>query len=169
MDGPTFWDIIDTTRPANGDKRRHLAALRKHLRALAPGEIADFQRHLDAAMADAQRYDLWDAAALIKGWCTDDGFIYFCLWLIAQGQAAYRAALDSPDTLAGVVKKGGMTACSFELLWGVAREAYEKVAGHEMPASGVAWPSRPAGRRGNLQDEGETRRRFPDLTNRFGT
>jgi len=168
MDEQTFWAIIDTTRPPNADQRRHLAALRKHLRGLAPGEIADFQRHLDAAMARAQHWDLWDAAALIKGWCSDDGFIYFCLWLIAQGPAAYRAALDDPDSLAGVVRKGGMTSCSFELLWGVAKEVYEKVAGHEMPANDVAWPSRPAGKRDDLQNEAQTRRRFPNLVNRFG-
>ena len=29
----------------------------------------------------ANRYGLWDAASIMKGWCSDDGFIDFRAWL----------------------------------------------------------------------------------------
>ncbi|KAB8186276.1 DUF4240 domain-containing protein [Nonomuraea phyllanthi] len=41
------------------------------------------------------------AAALIyEGYCGDDPFLYFRLWLVAQGKAVYEGALDAVDSLA---------------------------------------------------------------------
>jgi hypothetical protein len=138
------------------------------LRALAPGEVASFQRHLDAAMANAQVRDLWSAAGLIQGICTDDGFIYFCLWLIAQGEATYLAALKNPDSLVGVVpRRRAFARCSFEELWGVARKVYDELTGEAMPANDVKWPNEPRGQWCDVHDEEETRRRFPRLFDKF--
>jgi hypothetical protein len=161
MNEKGFWAVIASTRPNDGGKELHLSRLRNHLRGLAPVEIASFQRHLDAAMANAQIRDLWSAAGLIKGWCTDDGFIYFCLWLIAQGEATYRAALENPDTLADVVNRA--KSYNFEALWGVARTLYQKMTGEEMPDNDVKWPKELRGEWCDLEDDVETRRRFPQL------
>jgi hypothetical protein len=167
VDEAAFWDLIDATRPAKASKSQHLSALRRRLRSLPADDIASFQRHLDAAMADAQDRNLWAAAILIRGICTDDGFIYFCLWLISRGRAVYSAALVNPDTLAGVVNRGGMSACQFEELWGVAKMVYEQVASREMPLNDVQWPDKPRGEWYDLDDAAETSRRFPLLSARF--
>ena len=167
MDEAGFWSLIDETRPERGSPAQHLTARRRRLRGLAPKEIASFQRHLTSAMANAQDRNLWAAAILIRGYCSDDGFIYFCLWLISQGRAVYSAALEDPDTLAGVVRRGGSRACQFEALWNIAPRVYEELTGQEMPDSGVQWPDGPRGEWYDLNDTAETRRRFPQLSARF--
>ena len=50
-------------------------------------------------MDRAYRQELWGAAYLINGGCSDDGFVYFLGWLIAQGRDVYQAALPDPDSL----------------------------------------------------------------------
>ena len=45
--------------------------------------------------------------------CSDDGFIDFRAWLIAQGREVYLAALADPDSLTDVEAYGG---CQFEEL-----------------------------------------------------
>jgi hypothetical protein len=46
------------------------------------------------------RWDVWAAACLIGGGCSDDSFIDFRAGLIAQGRVWYQKAADSPDSLA---------------------------------------------------------------------
>jgi len=58
--------------------------------------IADYQKY----HAEAYRWDLWGAAYLINGGCSDDGFIDFRDWLVARGRAVYEAAILDPDSLA---------------------------------------------------------------------
>ena len=55
-------------------------------------------------MAEAYRWDLWAAAYLIQGGCSDDGFEYFCDWLISLGKHRFEAALRNPDSLAEVIE-----------------------------------------------------------------
>jgi hypothetical protein len=51
-------------------------------------------------MAESYRWDLWGAAYLINGGCSDDGFDYFRGWLLSQGRAIWQATLADPDSLA---------------------------------------------------------------------
>jgi hypothetical protein len=52
---------------------------------------------------EAYDWNLWGAAYLINGGCSDDGFHYFCNWLTLKGRDVFQAALTNPDTLADVV------------------------------------------------------------------
>lgn len=70
---------------------------------------------------------MWDAAEIIKEYgCSDDGFIDFRAWLIAQGKEVYLAALADPDSLAEVEPYGD---CSFELMSYVGEYAYKQLTG----------------------------------------
>ena len=70
---------------------------------------------------------MWDAAGIMKEYgCSDDGFIDFRAWLIAQGREVYFAALADPDSLADVVPYGD---CCFEQLSYVGDYAYEQLTG----------------------------------------
>jgi hypothetical protein len=63
MDTPTFWGLIDAARGrAQGDIDRQITALTRRLEALAPEEIADFDRIFREQLAAAYRWDLWAAA-----------------------------------------------------------------------------------------------------------
>lgn len=54
----------------------------------------------DQVHAAVYRWDLWAAACLIGGGCSDDSFIDFRAGLIAQGRQWYQEAAASPDSLA---------------------------------------------------------------------
>ena len=67
------------------------------------------------------------AAGIMKEYgCSDDGFIDFRAWLIAQGREVYFAALADPDSLADVVPYGD---CCFEQLSYVGDYVYEQLTG----------------------------------------
>lgn len=168
MDEARFWELIGEACRPKVTSRDQLHRIGTRLRRLPPEEVVSFQRHLDAAMANAQDHGLWTAAALIRGIITDDSFIYFCLYLISRGRAVYAAALADPDSLADVMRQGGMRYYQFEELWGVAKETYQRQFGEEMPDTGVKWPSEMRGVPCPLDDEEQTRRRFPRLVAQFG-
>ena len=113
-------------------------------------------------MIDAESWDMWGAAYLINGGCSDDGFVYFRAWLIAQGRATYSAAVADPDTLAGAAEPG-RDDHEFELFYALPREVYEELAGEEMPNIEVEWPAEPGGKRWDFDDDAEVARRLPRL------
>src|SRR4051812_24171054 len=96
-----FWAVIERAtadRPASpGDVAKRAVA---ELAARDPAEIVDWDRHLSKVMAASGKEDLWAAAYLINGGCSDDGFDNFRGWLIAHGRAAVAGAVREPDSLA---------------------------------------------------------------------
>jgi hypothetical protein len=56
----------------------------------------------DTVPAEAYRVDLWAAADLMCGGCSDDGFACFRGWLVAQGRTVRERAVAAPDSLADV-------------------------------------------------------------------
>ena len=75
--------------------------LRDHLVSMGPAAAKSFHDILHTYEDLAAQYGLWDAASVIKEYgCSDDGFIDFRAWLIAQGKDVYMNALRDPDTLA---------------------------------------------------------------------
>ncbi|UWE10218.1 DUF4240 domain-containing protein [Actinacidiphila bryophytorum] len=100
MDIETFWRLIaEILRHSPGLSDRE-AFLRDRLAAFQPGDIVQFQMHLDKARESAYSWDLWGAAMrIIGGWCSDDGFEYFRLWLIGKGRDAFERTVAQPDAL----------------------------------------------------------------------
>ena len=76
--------------------------------------------------------------------CSDDGFIDFRAWLIAQGKEVYMDALREPDTLADAEPYGD---CCFECLSYVGDYAYEQLTGRS------AYDEMDLGKMENLRDE----------------
>ncbi|MER6363492.1 DUF4240 domain-containing protein [Kitasatospora sp. NPDC001527] len=105
MDDETFWALMDelSCRPGSRDER--LEWLRGELRRGPAAGAVEFQARLEAACAVVATGALWRAVRRIEGGlCSDDGFDYFALWLVAQGQRTYRAVLADPDALADVAE-----------------------------------------------------------------
>lgn len=60
-----------------------------------------FQVRLDEVTDEALTWDLWAAAERIfGGWCSDDGFCYFGLWMVGIGREAFVPAVIDSDSLA---------------------------------------------------------------------
>ena len=78
----------------------------------------------------AYQYGLWTAASVMeRGGCTDDGFIDFRGWLIAQGREVYMAALKDPDSLADAADYQDQR---FVCLPHMGDRAYEELTGREI-------------------------------------
>jgi len=106
MDRSQFWKIIDASRQEpGGDLDAQVEALREQLQALPPEQVVQFQEFFDEYHARAYRWDLWGAAYILGGGCSDDGFLDFRAWLISKGERAYEDALQDPDGLVRVVKE----------------------------------------------------------------
>ncbi|MGV9316919.1 DUF4240 domain-containing protein [Streptomyces sp. NPDC003691] len=102
MDEKAFWALIDALSRHSGDRAERVGLLHSELLSLpAPADVVEFQAHLEAACAAVETDGLLRALTRIEaGFCSDDGFHYFSLWLVAQGRAIYEAALADPDVLA---------------------------------------------------------------------
>jgi uncharacterized protein DUF4240 len=152
-----FWALIE---PGSEDEAPE-ESLRERLAALEPSELEDFQKHFDQLFGRAYRWDLWGAAYLIEGGCSDDGFIDFRYALISKGKRVYEEALRAPDTLAKVDIVGN------ESFGYVAQEVYEEKTGRDFPNRHRTHPDDPVGDDWDFEDVEECRRRLPNVTERF--
>jgi hypothetical protein len=105
MDDDRFWAFVGAARDAAGDDvEDRVGGLEQVLLNHAPDEVVEFQHKYDELLARAFRRDLWGAAYLMNGGCSDDGFRHFRDWLISEGEAVYEAALADPQSLADVAQ-----------------------------------------------------------------
>ena len=103
MDNEGFWQLMADSLGNASARSARMRSLKERLTVLAPAEVVAFQAFLERAQDHALTWDLWGAAARIfGGWCSDDGFEDFRLWLIGQGRATFESAVASPDSLAAV-------------------------------------------------------------------
>lgn len=167
MDKAEFWSIIDKSRhAAGGDPYEQLETLGDLLREISPDEIVSFDYHLSAYHARAYTWDLWGAAYIIGGGCSDDGFMDFRGWLISRGEKVYQAALDHADSLAGVVEEHD-GECQVEGFQYIASQVWEEKTGNsfeEFPEHDL-----PVGREveGTPWEEEDLDARLPELAKRF--
>lgn len=144
MNDTRFWQLIDETRvEADGDVERHAELLEERLAVEDAAAIAEFDRLFRQKRIDAYRWDLWAAAYVINGGCSDDCFEYFRNYLISLGRERFEKAVEDPDSLAEIEVAEEPEA---ESLGYAATAAYERVAGKEMAVSGPLDPGEPAGK-----------------------
>jgi hypothetical protein len=95
-----FWQLIAQARvQANQDPYEVCNQITELLLARPSADSLQFQRIFERLHNVSYRADLWGAAYLMNGGCSDDGFDYFRGWLIAQGKEVFEAALANPDSL----------------------------------------------------------------------
>lgn len=173
MDTVRFWAIIGASRSGfdpqrlDGNMDAQLQQLESLLDALPAEEIAQFESEFEQRMADAYRWDLWGAAYVIQGGCSDDGFIDFRSWLISMGREVYEAALRDPETLVDVADASGVEETSFEDFQYAARQIYESKTGHELPDTGVSHDNEPRGEPWS-EDRDDLAQLLPKLWQRYG-
>ena len=163
MDDSRFWMLVDAARAqAGASEQARPPALRAALAALSADEIQAFQRVYDRMIARANRWDLWGAAWLMNGGCSDDGFRYFRDWLISEGKASYEQALLEPDSLADFPRRDFFELESFGY---AAMDAYAEHSDMELERDFSDELAIPEGR--ELLDD-ELPARLPRLAARYG-
>lgn len=127
MSTDAFWSLIAEMKKEYGqDMDASLQWLTGQLTARGPQQAQDFHDILHGYQHLAYQYGLWTAASLMCDGCSDDGFIDFRAWLIAQGKEVYLAALADPDSLADAEAYGG---CQFEALTYAGNTVLETLTG----------------------------------------
>ncbi len=168
MDREMFWQIIEASRKDAGDDvDAQMEALRESLRKLSADEVVSFDGHYLDLWYDAYRWDLWLAAYVAGGGCSDDSFMDFRYWLIARGRKVYEAVLKDPEYLAEILDDGdeGQVEGFQYIAPAVWEEKTGLDRGSDFPEDDRRRPSEPAGER--WPDE-ELPARFPKLWEKFG-
>ncbi len=186
-----FWAVVESAGASldgrtGDDGEAVAAALVTRLAAISPEDILQFQELFDQLHDALYRWDVWAAAYLIGGGCSDDSFIDFRAGAIALGRGWYERVLASPDGLADhpVVRQAAAEeddgALFAESVNYVASEAYEEVTGGDDEAFYEAMKARQhvavgidearesdMGEDFDFDDDDEMRRRLPRLAELF--
>ncbi|GIF26446.1 hypothetical protein BJ973_005806 [Actinoplanes tereljensis] len=167
-----FWAVISRAtadRPASPAEVAKRAAA--DLATRDPEEIVAWARHLDKVMVASGTEDLWAAAYVIHGGCSEDGFDNFRGWLIAHGRETVARSVKSPDALADLpaVRAAAESGAVFEAeeVLSIAAEAYRQATGSELPAGETAATRPDAADLWDFDNEEEMQKRLPRLSALF--
>lgn len=98
-----FWNLVEKVhRDSGGDMDRKCELLEAELRRLPLDEVHLFHRHFDECVDRAYSWELWAAAYIIGGGCSDDSFSDFRATLISMGRETFERVLADPQSLADI-------------------------------------------------------------------
>jgi hypothetical protein len=180
MDVDGFWALIEEARAGTAgtepaDPELAEAVVKRATELLAARPEADIIAAAQAfweLMAGSYQGDLWGAAYLINGGCSDDGFDYFRGWLIAQGRDAYRRAVADPDTLAELPALRAAAGAGWDIecesALGIGYQAHLTATGRELPPGSftIHYPDIEFG--WDFDDHVEAAHRLPRLVALYG-
>src|ERR1044071_320311 len=96
-----FWNIVEKAhRASGGDMDKKCELLDAELRRLSLEEVRSFHGHFDECCDRAYSWELWAAAYIIGGGCSDDSFSDFRSTLVSMGRQTFERALTDPQSLA---------------------------------------------------------------------
>ncbi|WP_027622425.1 DUF4240 domain-containing protein [Acetivibrio clariflavus] len=132
MNNEMFWEMISNSRKNNkNDSSRFLEILTSEISKLPEEDIFEFEKILIHNLVRSYTSELWAAAYIINGGCSDDGFNYFQAWLISQGKVIYENAIKDPQSLANVISEDQAGEVEFEEFLGVCADAYKMKTGKD--------------------------------------
>lgn len=171
-----FWGLLDMAHYKRDDLEEQVQWLVGKLARKSVEDITRFDAHFNKQYCKSYRSDLWAAAFIIMGGCSDDSFDYFRAWLLYLGKQAYEEAIRDPESIIPYLDEleedvpefeDFLYAASraFEKKTGLDREAYLDMYGklsvnhYEQPDMELDW---------NEGDEEGLRRKFPVLWKAYG-
>ena len=161
-----FWQIIEQSRDGlenDEECEAQTEKLTELLSQMTAPQIVEFDRNWIQHFHAAYRYDLWAVAYIVNGGCSDDAFMDFRGWLIAQGRAYFEDALQNAERAADRVEPDGYAGCE-EILY-VRSKVYQAKTGEELPLAPYhKGPDEPIGENWNEEDLEEM---FPALYKKF--
>jgi hypothetical protein len=163
-----WWALIERARQGTAHPEATTEILVELLeRDCTAEEILAFDTFVQERLRDAFRWDLWGIAYIMSGGCSDDGFDYFCGWLVGMGKAHYSAALAHPAAAANGVSPDD-EPFENEAMWYAASRAWQAKTG-KTSEEFYATTTRVVRRlHGEAFDEDTVREQHPELVNRFG-
>ncbi|REE02283.1 DUF4240 domain-containing protein [Citricoccus muralis] len=170
MEDERFWQILaQSGASAGGSVEDQTESLTTILAGLPAPEIAAFDVAFSAYQDELYSWDLWGAAYLLMGGCSDDCFTDFRSWVIAQGEDYFEAVQADPQALAeGRLENVGQIG-EAELLSYAAMDAYVEATDRDIfmdyPSHpGLETVAEPTGQEWDEDDEEALRDRYPRLS-----
>lgn len=165
-----FWKLIDKSRNTNKNIKldKQINNLSRELKKLEPHQIIKFDSFFQYFLNLSYSWDLWGAAYIINGGCSDDTFDYFRSWLIGQGKVKFYKSITNPEQLLDFINP--KAEYEWEGLEYCAPEAYEQLVGSEIDSSkyySQATVDNPKSPKGTEWKETELANLFPKLWNAF--
>lgn len=168
MNENEFWSIIERAIKVSGnDPEEKEEALTNEINKLTPSEIFEFAKLFDEKDSKAYNWNLWGAAYIINGGCSDDSFMDFRASLICMGKEIYEDAVNNPDTLANIEFNDPEEDLFFEGYQYIAFTIYEDKSEEEMPDTQVNHPENPEGDEWNEESEDDLRKICPKLYEKY--
>ncbi|MFF0725100.1 DUF4240 domain-containing protein [Streptomyces sp. NPDC004134] len=180
MDIDRFWHLVESARSsAAADGVPFDEALVGLLAGLPRLEILAYAERFGEVHGALYRWDVWAAAYLIGGGCSDDSFMDFRAGVISLGREWYERAAAAPDSLAGhpavaeAARDGHdeilfheevnyAAGTAFERLTG-SRDAFHEAWAEYRPADGEVGAAPDMGEDFDFDDDGEMHKRLPRL------
>ena len=126
-----FWEIVDRSLKYRTDQEAQEKFLISEVGQLSPKEMIGFKLRTDKLLYDTYTSEMWCAAYIINGGCSDDGFEYFRCWLISEGKDVYYKAKANPDDLIAEADDNSEYH-EFESFWYVAVDAFKNKTGKDL-------------------------------------
>lgn len=163
MTSDQFWSIVERVHnAAGGNMDRKCELLGAALRKLDLDEVRSFNDHFYERFDRAYSWDLWAAAYIIGGGCSDDGFMDFRSTLISMGRETYERALTDPQSLADMDYNAG--DARYEGYQYVPAEIEKEFSDGQLFPRTRAHPDSPSG---EPWDEDDLPDRFPKLARKY--
>ena len=161
MNEQQFWEVIELVKSSASSAEERPDFLTLELKSLSADEIKEFDEVYFDQIIRSYKWDLWGAAYVINGGCSDDGFKYFCDFLISEGKDVFESALSDPESLALLdeLEEPELEGFSY-----VAAELYEEKAGKELPEYSKSYPEEPIG---EPWDEETVDKLYPKLAAKY--
>lgn len=131
MDESRFWALVQQSLNNTSSQEEQAEYLENQLEKLPPEEIIGFRLRTDKLLYETYTPEMWCAAYIMNGGCSDDGFEYFRNWIISRGKTVFYDAKSNPDSLISEVHED-MEYYDFEDFWYVALKAFEARTGKDL-------------------------------------
>ncbi len=170
MSYQAFWSIIDSSASHEATPQMLLDHHAERLSLLSPDELVAYEMALDEELRRAYSWNLIGVADILNRGVTDDGFLYFRLWLISKGNKVFETAIQSPDDIVSAALSPGPGGYyELEGLLFTAKEVWSRKTGQDTDSfpfyAGMDDFSAPEGQ--PLGDDEDVKKRFPKLWKRF--
>jgi len=158
-----FWNIVEKVhRDARGDMDKKCELLEVELRRLPLDEVRSFHRHFDECEDRAYTWELWAAAYIIGGGCSDDAFSDFRATLISMGRQTFEGALADPQSLADMDYNA--ETAHYEGYQYVPTTVETELGGGQQYPRYAAAPAKPSGK---SWDEDKVAELYPRLAEKY--
>ncbi|KEZ52363.1 DUF4240 domain-containing protein [Metabacillus indicus] len=177
MTEEAFWNLLSQAKRRGEDIEEQMEWLISLLSKMPNKEMVRFDAILQKQMNSSFSSNLWAAAYIIMGGCSDDCFDYFRAWLIFQGKETFEGAKVDPEQLIPLLERmeeDGDFPQAEDLLYAAClafeektgrddeeyHELFEQLEGYApYPEIEFDWEE---------DDEEGLQRKFPKLWRRFG-